>query len=84
VDHENEHWFVYTRTAGRITATPANWKGWLALLIGLSLTVTCGWLLMWISLDRHPILRFLALSFTILAGVFLLIRLALSKGKPTS
>jgi len=84
VDDGEKHWFVYARTPGRITAAPANWKGWLALTTGIVLTVASGMLVMWIARDMHPMLRFLTLGATIVTGVLLLVRLALSKGKAAS
>jgi antibiotic biosynthesis monooxygenase (ABM) superfamily enzyme len=78
----SDHWFVYSRTAGRITAAPANWKGWLVLVLGIGLTAASGFAVMRLNEGLHPLLRVLMLSAVILAGVLLLVRLAMAKGRP--
>jgi membrane protein YdbS with pleckstrin-like domain len=79
-----DHWFLYSRTAGRITAAPANWRGWLALVIGVLLTVAVAVGVMRLTGGFHPAVRLLALGAAILAGVLVLIRLAVRKGRPSS
>jgi hypothetical protein len=81
---EGDHWFVYTRTAGRITAAPANWKGWVAFLGILAVVAALGMGATWLARDLHPLLRVAALSVVIIAGVILIVRIALAKGRPSS
>jgi predicted lipid-binding transport protein (Tim44 family) len=78
-----DHWFVYTRTAGRITAAPANWKGWLVLLGGIALISAAGMGAMFLMRDMHPLLRLAGLSVVIVTGVVLIVRIALAKGRPS-
>ncbi|HEY7810203.1 MAG TPA: hypothetical protein VIA98_07475 [Allosphingosinicella sp.] len=79
-----EHWFVYTRTAGRITAVPANGTGWAVLIGAIVLIVGAGLGLMLLLPDVHPLLRVAALSVVILSGLLLIMRLVLAKGRPSS
>ena len=76
-------WFNYTRTAGRITAAPANWKGWAILLGGIALIALLGRGAMFLMRDVHPLLRVAGLSMVIVTGVVLIVRIALAKGRPT-
>ena len=81
---DGDPWFVYQRTAGRITGRPANLKGWLALagtilLIPLLAAPAMGLLIR----AGHPILGALALAAILLAGLALLLRVMLAKGKQT-
>ena len=78
-----DHWFNYTRTAGRITAAPANWKGWMVLLGGIAAIAALGMGVMALMRDTHPLLRLVGLSVVILAGVLAIVRLALAKGRPS-
>jgi hypothetical protein len=80
----SDHWFNYTRTAGRITAAPANWKGWAALLGGIALITVLAMGAMALMRDSHPLLRLVGLSFVIAAGVLLIVRIALAKGRPSA
>ncbi|HEX9953824.1 MAG TPA: hypothetical protein VGB48_01235 [Allosphingosinicella sp.] len=79
-----EHWFVYTRTAGRITAVPANGIGWAVLLGSIVLISAAGFGIMALLPEVHPLLRVAALSVVILAGLLLIFRLVLAKGRPSS
>jgi uncharacterized protein with LGFP repeats len=80
---ENEDpWFLYTRTAGRITAAPANWKGWAVLLGSIAVLTVLGYGAMSSMRDLHPLLRVAGLSVLIVAGVLLIVRVALAKGRP--
>jgi hypothetical protein len=81
-DDGGGHWFVYTRTAGRITAAPANWKGWAVLLGGIAAVGALGFGAMRLGGEIHPILGVTALSVVIVAGVLLIVRIALAKGRP--
>lgn len=74
-------WFVYQRTAGRMTGRPASWKGWLAMAASLTLPVLMGTPLI-VTLIRagHPVLGGLALVTVLLFGLLLLFRLMLAKG----
>jgi hypothetical protein len=80
--HGQDPWFVYQRTAGRITGRPANLKGWL-LFIGTIVAIpalaapTMGLLLR----AGHPVLGAIALAGILLTGLFLLVRMILAKGK---
>ena len=74
-------WFIYSRSAGRISAGPANVKGWLALLMLIITTVALGHGVMLLTSSLHPFLRLLALSAVVLAGVLPIVRLALLKGR---
>jgi predicted lipid-binding transport protein (Tim44 family) len=80
-DGEQDHWFFYTRTAGRITAAPANKKGWAVFLGLLAATVALGLAAASLTHALHPLLRVLVLSVVIVAGVLLIVRIALAKGR---
>jgi ABC-type nickel/cobalt efflux system permease component RcnA len=80
---KGDHWFHYTRTAGRVTAAPANWKGWVALLGGIAVVAALGMGAMSLMHDTHPLLRVAGLSLVIVTGVLLIVRIALAKGRPT-
>jgi predicted lipid-binding transport protein (Tim44 family) len=84
-DSDNQdQWFTYTRTAGRITAAPANWKGWAVLLGGIAAIIALGMGAMRLMRDLHPLLQVAGLSLVIVAGVVLIVRVALAKGRPSS
>ena len=80
----SDDWFVYSRTAGRITAAPANWKGWSALILLILATIALAYGAMLLTVEAHPILRFVALSAVILGGVLTIVRLAIRKGRKAS
>lgn len=75
------HWFVYTRTAGRISAAPVNWKGWLALIVTLGMTTTSGIFVSSLAVTWGPFAHLVALAMVILTGLLLIFRLVLAKGK---
>jgi hypothetical protein len=79
-----EPWFRYTRTAGRITAAPANAKGWIALagaiLAPLIIMSVVGPILMRI----HPLLFGLVLFLAIGGTILVFIRLVLARGSPSA
>ena len=79
-----DHWFVYTRTAARITAVPANWKGWAVLLGGIVLITAMSTVLMSLMRDLHPLLGVAGLCLVILPGVLLIARIAVAKGRPSA
>jgi hypothetical protein len=74
-------WFVYQRTAGRITARPVNAKGWLALLALIALppviVLTLGGLVMAV----HPLLFAALLVVSLGSALWLLFRLMRRKGR---
>jgi len=75
-------WFVYTRTPGRLSAMPANWKGWLALI--LIITVPTGLLMAatpWLR-DFGPAATFLGLSIVLTFDFTVLLVLIRRKGQP--
>ena len=80
---EQDHWFNYTRTAGRITAAPANWKGWAVLVGGIALIAAAGTGAMTLMRDLHPLLQVAGLSLVIVTGVVVIVRVALAKGRPS-
>lgn len=78
----SDAWFVYTRTPGKVSAAPANLKGWAALIGCIALSsvfarLVVGWLL-----PMSPVLAFGTLAIIIVASVLLTIRLAIWKGRP--
>ena len=83
MSRDQDHWFNYTRTAGRITAAPANWKGWLVLLGGIALIAVLGRVAMSLIGDVHPLLSVAGLSAVIVTGVVLIVRIAVAKGRPS-
>ena len=80
---EQDHWFNYTRTAGRITAAPANWKGWAVLVGGIALIAAAGTGAMTLMRDLHSLLRVAGLSLVIVTGVVVIVRVALAKDRPS-
>ena len=76
-----DHWFEYTRTAGRFSAAPLNWKGWAALIVTLGVTIASGMVLGSLAAKWGPIAHFITLVAVILAGTLLIVRLVLTKGK---
>jgi predicted lipid-binding transport protein (Tim44 family) len=81
VSHDDDPWFVYRRTASRIRAAPANWKGWAVLAGGIAATVVLGWGAMQLTQGMHPLLQGLALTAAIAVGVLLILRVVLAKGR---
>lgn len=79
---EQDPWFTYTRTAGRITAAPANWKGWAVLIGGIGIVALLGYAAMRFAGPIHPLLGAAGLSVVIVAGVLVIVRIALAKGRP--
>jgi hypothetical protein len=74
-------WFVYSRTAGRITAAPASWQGWAAFAACIAANVAVGYAVMRLTLDLHPLLRVLLLSAVLVAGILLTVKLMQAKGR---
>jgi uncharacterized membrane-anchored protein len=79
----DEAWFVYRRTAGRITAMPANWKGWTAFVAAIAVNIAVAYALMALTAGLDPLLRLALLIPAIGGGVWLIARLAVAKGRPT-
>lgn len=79
---EDDPWFVYQHSAGRITGRPANAKGWAALLGAVAAIHSVALPLM-AGLIRagHPIMAGLALTSVLLVGLYLIFRLMLAKGR---
>ncbi len=80
--HPDQAWFVYTQTAGRITAMPVNWKGWAAFFAAVAANILVAYLLMAVTAGLHPLLRLALLIPAIGGGVWLIARLAVAKGRP--
>lgn len=79
----DEAWFVYKRTADRITAMPVNWKGWAACIGALAANIAFAYALMALTADFHPLVRLALLIPAIGGGVWLIARLAVAKGRQT-
>ncbi|MBZ6383073.1 hypothetical protein [Sphingomonas sanguinis] len=79
---ERAVWFVYSRRAGKISAHPVSFQGWIALLVCILLVGLAGWAVSSWASAIHPILGFFALAAVIVIGVLLTIRLAIAKGRP--
>ena len=75
-------WFVYSRAAGRISAAPANAKGWIALILGCGLTMGIAMLLVPPAMRIHPVVGFATLAGLIVGSVLLILRLAIARGRP--
>ena len=60
-----EAWFVYTRTAGRITALPANWKGWAAFIAAVAANILAAYAVMAVTADIQPLARLVLLMMAI-------------------
>ena len=80
-ERASDAWFVYSRRAGKISAAPANAKGWVAFLLCLALTIATGVILADYGLSVHPVVGFVLLAASILVGVGLMIALAVAKGR---
>lgn len=74
-------WFVYTRTAGRITAAPASWQGWAAFAACIAANVAAGLAVMRLAWGLHPAIRFALFAAVLLAGILLTLRLMMAKGR---
>ncbi|MFD1949410.1 hypothetical protein ACFSGX_01350 [Sphingomonas arantia] len=84
LDRENERddtWFVYSRSAGRISAAPVNAKGWVAFFVSVCGTVVAGLVLARYGFSLHPVVGVVLLTATILVGTGLTIGLAVAKGR---
>ncbi|WP_298196271.1 hypothetical protein [Novosphingobium sp.] len=77
----NGHWFVYSRSAGRFSAAPLNWKGWAALIVTLGVTIAGGRIVSSFVVRWGPIAHLVGLAAMILSGGFVIVRLVLAKGK---
>ena len=77
-------WFRYTRSAGRITAAPANAKGWAALVGAILAPLFITGALGPMAMRAHPLLFALMLSVAICGSLFVLFRLVLAKGRPSA
>ena len=75
-------WFIYQRTAGRITGRPANLKGWVFFAGTLIAVPALAAPIMGLLIRAgHPIIGSLALAAILLTGFYLLFRVMLAKGK---
>jgi hypothetical protein len=78
---ERAAWFTYSRRPGKVSATPANARGWLALAGCIMGTVLVGRLVFRLALASHPVLAFAALISVITLGVLFTVWLAVVKGR---
>jgi hypothetical protein len=78
---EDDPWFVYIRRPGKISAAPANVKGWIALIACITITTCVGVAISAATATLHPVVIVLGLTGTILVGVLLTIKLAVAKGR---
>lgn|GEM_PF-6775011 len=81
---QSDDWFIYSRSAGRVTAIPANGKGWAAFLLLLTATITLGYIVIVMASGLHLGVRLVALSVVIVGGVLAILRLAIAKGRQVS
>lgn len=79
-DGRDGRWFVYAKTPGRLTARPANSRGWLALAAALGGTIIFASLVCAIAWQLHPLAGALSLFLTIPFALFLTSRMILAKG----
>ncbi|GGE85804.1 hypothetical protein [Sphingomonas prati] len=80
-ERADDAWFVYSRRAGRISAAPANAKGWVAFLLCLGVTIATGLAIVDYGLSVHPVVGFVLLVASILASIGLTMALAVAKGR---
>ena len=78
---DRDAWFIFSRRPGKISAKPANAKGWVALTGCVAVTLLVGQLTSRWALGLHPILSFIVLMAVITVGVLLTVRLAIAKGR---
>jgi hypothetical protein len=78
---DDDTWFVYSRSAVKITATPVNGKGWSAFVACVAFTIFVGIAVSRWAFTFHPLLAGLALAAVIVIGVLLIIRLVIAKGR---
>lgn len=78
---ERHVWLIYSRQPGKISAAPANAKGWVALAGCIVIIVPVGRVTSCCALQLHPVFGFFMLMAVIIFGVLLTIRLAIAKGK---
>lgn len=74
-------WFLYSRRPGKISASPANARGWLVLAICLAVIVSIGVVAANWMRSLHPILGVVAPLIVIVAGVLLTLKIAVAKGR---
>jgi len=77
----SDAWFVYASKPGRVSGAPVNWKGWLALLACLMLTLIVAMAAGGAAAELHPVAGILALVAVNLAGIFGIVRLVVAKGR---
>ena len=79
---DHDAWFVYARTPGRITATPANLKGWAALIAAIAALIGVTLLVSRSAFSFHPLASGATLFVIIPIGVLLIFQLVIAKGRP--
>ena len=81
---EDEVWFRYTRTAGRISAVPVNAKGWAVLVAAIVLPVLVTLASAPALTAVHPLLFVVVLALCLGLSFWILFRLVLAKGRPAA
>lgn len=77
----SDSWFVYQRTAGRITARPTGPKGWVVLLALIACPVLIVLLLGGKAMAVHPLVFAALLIVSLSLSLWLLFRLVRAKGR---
>lgn len=78
---DRDPWFIFVRRPGKVSAKPANAKGWVALSGCVAVTVLVGLIASRSALGLHPVLGFIVLMAVITVGVLLTVRLMMAKGR---
>jgi hypothetical protein len=80
-ERAGEAWFVYSRRAGKISAAPANGRGWVAFLLCLGLTTAAGLAIVDFALSVQPVVGLVLLMVSMIGSIGLTIALAVAKGR---
>jgi hypothetical protein len=78
---QQEIWFSYARTAGRITAKPANWRGWVALSIALAVNLIFVLIVWAAAATIHPLAGPASLFVSLPLGLLMILKMVLAKGR---
>lgn len=80
---DDRAWFEYERTAGRFSAMPIRWQGWVALALLIAVPNTALLLaLKQAGAGVGPIGKLAVIVATIAAVSYAAVKLAIAKGRP--
>lgn len=78
---QQEIWFSYAKSHGRITAKPANWRGWVALMIALAINLLFVLMVWSAAATIHPMAGPVSLFLSLPLGLLLILKMVLAKGQ---